>query len=67
MKLGFVSAILADMDLRGVVETAAGEGYDCVEVEDRAYEHSLEGRIVSLRQSAAYLRTFVPHKNRCSC
>jgi len=31
----------------------------CVEVEDRAYEHSIEGRLEALRQSAQYLRQFV--------
>lgn len=38
-------------------------GYDgavCVEVEDRAYEGSLEGRKAALRQSVRYLRQFVP-------
>jgi sugar phosphate isomerase/epimerase len=38
-------------------------GYDgpvCVEVEDRAYERSLETRKASLRQSASYLRPFIP-------
>jgi sugar phosphate isomerase/epimerase len=40
-------------------------GYDgpvCVEVEDRAYEGSLESRIRSLRQSANYLRQFIPRE-----
>ncbi len=32
----------------------------CVEVEDRAYEGSFELRKLSLRQSATYLRQFVP-------
>lgn len=32
MKLGFVSAILPDLSLREVLETAANLGYDCVEV-----------------------------------
>lgn len=32
MKLGFVSAILADSDLAGVFSTAKAIGYDCVEV-----------------------------------
>lgn len=32
MKLGFVSAILADMSLEGVLRFAADTGYDCVEV-----------------------------------
>ena len=31
----------------------------CVEVEDRAYEHSLEGRKRALRQSALFLRQFM--------
>ncbi|MCA8999570.1 MAG: sugar phosphate isomerase/epimerase [Planctomycetaceae bacterium] len=38
-------------------------GYDgpvCVEVEDRAYEGSLEARIASLRQSHTFLRNFIP-------
>jgi len=37
-------------------------GYDgpvCVEVEDRAYEGSLESRKAALRQSAIYLRNFI--------
>ena len=38
-------------------------GYDgpiCIEVEDRAYEGSLERRKASLRQSGRYLRQFMP-------
>lgn len=38
-------------------------GYDgpvCVEVEDRAYEGSLETRRAALRQSARFLRQFIP-------
>jgi hypothetical protein len=31
----------------------------CIEVEDRAYEGSLEARKASLRQSASFLRQFV--------
>lgn len=34
----------------------------CVEVEDRAYEGSLEDRIASLQQSYNYLRNFVPQR-----
>jgi len=40
-------------------------GYDgavCVEVEDRAYEGSLESRKHALRQSANYLRQFIAHR-----
>ncbi|MGQ0635933.1 MAG: sugar phosphate isomerase/epimerase family protein [Planctomycetaceae bacterium] len=43
-------SVLSDVGYRGAV---------CVEVEDRAYEHSLEARRWSLRQSATYLRNFV--------
>jgi sugar phosphate isomerase/epimerase len=38
-------------------------GYDgpvCVEVEDRAYEGSLEKRLLSVRQSSAFLRQYLP-------
>ena len=38
------------------------EGAVCVEVEDRAYEGSLEGRRAALRQSALYLRQFLPKR-----
>jgi sugar phosphate isomerase/epimerase len=41
--------------------TAAGyRGAVCVEVEDRAYEHSLEARIAAIRQSHGFLRQFCP-------
>lgn len=35
------------------------QGPVCVEVEDRAYEHSLDARKASLRQSATFLRNFI--------
>jgi sugar phosphate isomerase/epimerase len=41
---------LSDVGYRGPV---------CVEVEDRAYEDSLESRKASLKQSAVYLRNFI--------
>ena len=44
-------SVLTDVGYRGPV---------CVEVEDRAYEGSLEARKASLVQSATYLRNFVP-------
>lgn len=44
-------SILTDVGYRGPV---------CVEVEDRAYEDSLEARKASLRQSHTYLRNFIP-------
>ncbi len=43
-------SVLSDAGYRGPV---------CVEVEDRAYEHSLEARKTSLKQSAVYLRQFI--------
>ena len=61
---------LGDVDWGRFFSVLTDAGYDgpvCVEVEDRAYEHSLEARKLSLRQSAAYLRTFIPSANRCSC
>lgn len=39
---------------------AGYRGPVCVEVEDRAYEDSLESRQAALRQSLTYLRNFVP-------
>jgi len=41
---------LGDVGYRGPV---------CVEVEDRAYEESLDARKASLKQSAVYLRNFI--------
>jgi sugar phosphate isomerase/epimerase len=50
----FVS-VLGDTGYRGPV---------CVEVEDRAYEGSLEARRASLQQSYTYLRNFIPKRRR---
>ena len=36
------------------------QGPVCVEVEDRAFEDTLESRILSLKQSHTYLRNFIP-------
>ena len=44
-------AVLSETGYRGPV---------CIEVEDRAYEGSLELRKASLRQSATFLRNFMP-------
>jgi sugar phosphate isomerase/epimerase len=44
-------SILTDVGYAGPV---------CVEVEDRAYEGSLESRKAALRQSATFLRQYVP-------
>jgi sugar phosphate isomerase/epimerase len=46
-------SVLGDVGYKGPV---------CVEVEDRAYEGSLELRQAALRQSATYLRQFLPGK-----
>jgi sugar phosphate isomerase/epimerase len=53
---------LGDVDWRRFFAALTDCGYRgpvCVEVEDRAYEHSTEGRIAALRQSANYLRQFI--------
>lgn len=58
---------LGDVDWGRFFSVLTDVGYEgpvCVEVEDRAYEHSLEGRKMALRQSAAYLRPFVPPARR---
>lgn len=44
-------SVLTDVGYQGPV---------CVEVEDRAYEGSLEARKLSLRQSCTFLRNFLP-------
>lgn len=46
-------SILTDTGFNGAV---------CVEVEDRAYEGSLEDRIAALQQSYTYLRQFIPKR-----
>lgn len=43
----------------GALADARYDGPVCVEVEDRAFEHSLEARKYALRQSALYLRQYV--------
>lgn len=53
---------LGDVEWGAFVATLHDVGYDgpvCVEVEDRAYEKTLELRKRSLRQSHAYLRQFI--------
>jgi sugar phosphate isomerase/epimerase len=44
-------SVLTDVGYRGAV---------CVEVEDRAFEDSLERRVAALRQSHDYLRQYMP-------
>jgi sugar phosphate isomerase/epimerase len=54
---------LGDVDWGRFFSVLTDVGYQgpvCVEVEDRAYEHSLEARKTALRQSAAFLRTVMP-------
>lgn len=46
-------SVLTDIQYNGAI---------CVEVEDRAYEGSLESRIDALRQSANYLRQFIARR-----
>jgi sugar phosphate isomerase/epimerase len=54
---------LGDVDWGRFFSVLTDVGYEgpvCVEVEDRAYEGSLEARKASLRQSHTYLRQFIP-------
>jgi sugar phosphate isomerase/epimerase len=54
---------LGDVDWGKYFSTLSDCGYKgpvCVEVEDRAYEGSLDDRKASLRQSQRYLRQFMP-------
>jgi sugar phosphate isomerase/epimerase len=48
---GRLLSVLGDVGYRGPV---------CIEVEDRAYEATLETRKAALRQSATFLRQFMP-------
>jgi sugar phosphate isomerase/epimerase len=53
---------LGDVDWGQFISVLSDVGYDgpvCIEVEDRAYEGSLESRQVALRQSARFLRQFM--------
>lgn len=53
---------LGEVDWGRFFSVLTDVGYDgpvCVEVEDRAYEHSLDSRKASLKQSHTYLRNFV--------
>ncbi len=53
---------LGDVDWGRFVSVLTDTGYQgpvCIEVEDRAYEGSVENRKAALRQSAAYLRQFL--------
>jgi sugar phosphate isomerase/epimerase len=54
---------LGEVDWSHFFSTLNESGYRgpvCIEVEDRAYEGSLELRQAALRQSATYLRNFLP-------
>jgi sugar phosphate isomerase/epimerase len=54
---------LGDVNWGRLISVLTDTGYDgpmCIEVEDRAYEGSVEKRKAALRQSAAYLRQFLP-------
>ncbi len=54
---------LGDVDWGKFISTLTDSGYDgpvCIEVEDRAYEGSVENRKASLVQSGRYLRQFIP-------
>lgn len=54
---------LGDVDWGQFFSVLTSTGYDgpvCVEVEDRSYEGSLQARKLALRQSARFLRQFIP-------
>lgn len=54
---------LGDVDWGKFISTLTDSGYHgpvCIEVEDRAYEGSLENRKASLVQSGRYLRQYIP-------
>lgn len=56
---------MGDVDWGQFFSILTDTGYDgpvCVEVEDRAFEGSLDARKASLRQSATYLRQFIPRR-----
>lgn len=56
---------LGDVDWGRFFSALSDAGYDgpvCIEVEDRAYEDSLQSRQAALRQSATFLRQFVPEE-----
>ena len=57
---------LGDVDWGAFFSALTDTGYTgpvCVEVEDRAYEGPLKLRTLSLRQSATFLRQFVPRES----
>lgn len=57
---------LGEVDWGKFVSVLGDTGYNgpvCVEVEDRAYEGTLESRIASLQQSVTYLRNFIPKRS----
>lgn len=54
---------LGDIDWGRFLSILGDVGYDgpvCIEVEDRAYERSLETRLSALRQAGRHLRDFIP-------
>ncbi len=58
---------LGDIDWGQFISVLGDLGYHgpiCVEVEDRAYEGSLESRVLALKQSCHYLRNYIPYSGR---
>ncbi|MGQ9575441.1 MAG: sugar phosphate isomerase/epimerase family protein [Thermoguttaceae bacterium] len=56
---------LGEVDWERFIAALRAAGYDgpvCIEVEDRAYEGSLEMRKRALRESGAFLRRFIPRQ-----
>jgi sugar phosphate isomerase/epimerase len=58
---------LGDVDWGQFISVLNETGYNgpvCVEVEDRAFEDTLESRKAALRQSATFLRNFIAHTTK---
>ncbi|WP_437187907.1 sugar phosphate isomerase/epimerase family protein [Planctomicrobium sp. SH668] len=54
-----------EVNWQGFFQTLTEVGYHghvCVEVEDRDYENSLDGRRLALKESLQFLRRFIPRK-----
>ena len=57
---------MGEVDWGKFISVLGDTGYDgpvCVEVEDRAFEDTLESRVASLQQSVTYLRNFIPKRS----
>ncbi len=58
MKLGFVTAILPELNLNQVLEFAAAERFACIEVEDDTFGRTLACRKQALRLARNVLEPY---------